>query len=779
MKARRSSRRRRLALAISVCFAAPGTAQVSTDYRDDAAPLMQDDTTPDTTGLWYHIEQHQPELANQTYQRLRARHPGWQPAAELLAALNQLNQPAAEPMSAAPTQAAPSAFERLAELSVIQRRQAPAALIRQAQAQADEQQQPEQHLLLGWTLHSRQSYPAALDAFAAAAHTGQPQAAATGRAAVIDSWLHQALEQRDTTTLHRLLALPERMLVAERIDGAGWQALEDQDYPLAEQYFELAGDTYGQALSLRRQGKNEAAATLACASQQSLPLATLCADIYAERQLLAYEQARYADSLAAADKVATQRPLTTSEQELVGWAAYQLPDPERARQALAAVLKSQPNREDIAQALWAITPEAGQHKLASRFDAVVKLRQQQTSRAAWQRQQFVLAKADQHPRAPQPDNAFTVYTGVHSLQRSGEAGQGNLDILNGYVGISDTQQRWQWDVRLDYEQVYSGAVPAQRWFGRGQTEDTFTGITGLEDTGMHASVMHQQANTNVYAEINYRLFDQPAPSRWTGQLGGSWFGDNHLLALTAYRERMADSMLSLTGTFFERPASDETGPTEAWGGVLANGLRSLYVYNLGERWAAAVSLDQAWLDGLLVEDNQRSRVRLDLSHSVDVSASEVLDYWRIGPYISWGRFSHNAAGFTQSQGGYFSPQRALGGGLYTEVLTHQAQRWQLKARLNLGYNHLREDSVARFAGQADSPVLAGQTQAGLGGQLGVEGQYLITPRLSVAAFIQQDFAVDYRATWGGVQLRWQAGRARGLTSDRLILSDPALRGFAL
>ncbi|MAI38995.1 MAG: hypothetical protein CL599_15815 [Alteromonas sp.] len=50
-----------------------------------------DESQPDVTGLWFHIEQGQKSLANDEYGRLRYQYPSWQPSKPLQNALDRLN----------------------------------------------------------------------------------------------------------------------------------------------------------------------------------------------------------------------------------------------------------------------------------------------------------------------------------------------------------------------------------------------------------------------------------------------------------------------------------------------------------------------------------------------------------------------------------------------------------------------------------------------------------------------------------------------------------------
>ncbi|WP_137168044.1 cellulose synthase subunit BcsC-related outer membrane protein [Salinimonas lutimaris] len=744
--------------------------------------LLQAADTPDTTGLWYHIEQRQVSLANQTYQRLQQEYPYWQPDQNLQEALSRLNQPAeaAPPASATarPPEAASDVFSQLAALPATDWTLIDSSTLAEAVRQAQQSGKSEQHLLLGWIYHQRGAFETALSLFEQARQTGAQKSAQTGIDSAIDGLTNQALKRPDIAELKALSQRFPDAGIPVKAAGQGWSLYDNQHYASALALFQFADDVQGQVLSLDKQGKASQAARLACDTAASSPvqpmLAKRCARALAQQQLSAYKDKQFTSSISAAKKLQDLRGLTRDEQTLLAWTYFQAGDSANAIPLFNTLLDASPEQQDFAQALLTLTTaRAQQQQLAQRHPAVARLLSQQQGQTAWQRKQFDLAWHQQAEQAEiYPSRRLYAYTGINGRQRSGDDGLGNLDVAGGYIGLGGIYQQWRWDLHMDYEQLYSGAVPASRWFGDGIVDDMFGGITGFEDTGIRGRVQTQQQDYTLYAEVGYSLLNQPVSAPVSGQLGGSWSFNDATLSAMAYRQRVTDSLLSMGSTYFE-------DSSEAWGAVIKTGLRGLYAQSLASQRAVSVSWVLGRYTGQQVKDNDHVGIRLDASQDFASAFNVALDYFRVGPYVSWQGFSHNLSGFTRGHGGYFSPSGLTSLGMYGELLSAEARQWQVRSSVNLGYSWIKQDRYSRFALTGRGEQVPAESDAGIGADLMIEGQYLIDDHWLVAGFVQQSFAVEYRATMAGIELRWFAGKHTGVTSNTLILRDPELSGLAL
>ena len=785
---------------VTGCILATGliasvNGQVVTTYSESVAErLLHSATeTPDTTGLWFHIEQQQHTLANQTFARLRQEYPHWQPPQNLLDALSRLNnarqqnvsnQPEASvsqtPSSADPgePEVMPDIFSRIAAIPSVRWSSIDSSTLTEAVRQAGQGDDADQYLLLGWIYHQRGAFETALSLFDKASRAGVPEQARTGINSAIDGLTGQALSLPDIVGLTELnQRFPQADIIAKAA-AQGWYFYDNDNYQPALSLFVFAQDVQGQVLAQDKLGRTDRAAKLACetaTSTSSEPvLIQYCTAALSQQQLNAYNKGQFAVSIDAAKTLQRLRELTTDEQTLLAWTYFKAGENAAAAKLFNHLLDTRPAQQDFAQALLQLSPERSQQQeLAQRHPAVARLLSEQQGKVAWLRKQFDLAwyrQADQIDIYS--DERFYAYTGINGRQRSGNAGEGHFDVLAGYIGLGNVSGHWRWDLHVDYEQLYSGAVNSERWFGDGIVDNTFGGITGFEDTGIRGRVQTQQPDYTVYAELGYSLIEQPVSAPITGQVGGSWFFDRATLSAMVYHQRVTDSLLSMGSTYFEDSAT-------AWGAVTKTGLRGLYAHSVTSHRALSLSWQVDRYTGKEVKSNDHIGIRLDASQDVASVFSMPLDYFRVGPYVSWQGFSHNLSGFTRGHGGYFSPSDLTSIGIYTELLSAEARQWQVRSSVNLGYNWINQAGYRRFPLADAGPQVAAESDAGFGGDLMVEGQYLISDHWLVAGYLKQSFAVEYRATVAGIELRWFAGEHTGVTSNTLILRDPELSGLAL
>ena len=767
----------------------PTVAQVATDYKNDnvgekpqtnAAQVIPENE-PDTTGVWYHINQKEAELAQREFARLKAESPGWRPADTLIQALANVqgrkltNEIAIESFTPDKPDP-PSLFTRLASMSEAQRKHADADFLHRAATQAAKTDNADFHALLGWTYLSQAQFTPAISEFASARRLASSPLHNQGLALAVTGAFDVALRDGDIAQVKQLRATYTDIPLNAQITAAGWARYDNQNFEQALTYFALSDFTQGQVLALTRLGQPARAAEIACAQSEQQSMRDHCAGYWSLQQSERYQRGAFSQSLQAADNIQKTRALTPEEKELRAWAQLNSGRNEQAEISFKALLATQPDNQDFAYALLSVAPDSQHDSLAQRFPAVRQLIATRQAGQAWQRKQFLLATSTSSPFgvAATPDEyGLSVYAGSSGRQRSGAQGLGNFDILRGTVGITDVVDSLRWDLRLDYEQLYSGEPALGSWFGDGQVTDVFGGITGFEDTGVHGSVQYETNALTLYGELNYALFSQPVEAKLTGQIAATWFSERAVTAVNFYRLRVEDSLLSMGSAFFEY--SDE-----AFGGVHKHGVKALYSRRVADNTALSVSGVADAYSGKLSTNNHHRGLRLDLSYDVADEVTSRIDYWRIGPFVSWEGFDENRSGFTRGHGGYFSPEDLWSTGVYTELLTREGEQWQVKAALSAGYNRISENQAERFplsSASVAEPVITSGTSSGLAGQVTLEGQYKLSHHWLIAGYVQQAYAVEYQATWAGLEIRWHAGQATGVTSDTLLLNDAAVSGY--
>ncbi|QPG06082.1 BCSC C-terminal domain-containing protein [Salinimonas marina] len=769
----------------------PCAGQVVTDYAttDVALPKGQAEQ-PDTTGVWFHIQQQQRRLAAAEFQRLQQVYPEWQPSPALRTALEQMPLPTASPpTSPAKLQTATmhegatksqtrQLFWRLSKWSEAQRKTASEDTLASAARLAAAAGEPEYHVLLGWIYYARNQYQQAFTQFERARTSGSPSVKTTspgdGIIASVTALTRQALTNDNLPAVKQWQTRYPDLGLDKLIDNSAWQAYEQQNFQAAMSRFELTHNLYGQVLTLTQTRQPAKALAVACAYPQAPRLTQFCTDQLSMQQAALYNAKNYPGSLHKARAIATRRTLTPAEAELQGWAQLATGQYDAAQHVFNGLLRRDPTNRVYAQGLLQSLKSYASHMLfAELYPAVASLVKQQAAGNAWQRKQFWQARELEHPVARQAISAqpLTLFAGLTSHNRSGAAGLGHLDRLDSYIGISDTLADWQWQLQLNYQQLYSGAPATGSWFGDGQVQDSFTSLTGFEDVGLTGSAKYETDNATYYAQLGYTLLDQPVNARPNGQLGGVWLAPDHTLGVTVYHQPVAQSLLSLGSNYFQTR-------TEAWGAVYKTGLRGLFSRVIMPQWALSLSTVADRYAGTRVIDNNHFGLRVEVSKAIQIDSDIPLDFVRAGPYVSWEGFEHNAGDFTRGQGGYFSPDSLFASGVSAAILTGEGRLWQMKGEVSVGYSWIHESGYRRFALTETGPEVEARQRSGISGQMTLQAQWQLSRQLVLTGFVGRNFAVEYQATQAGLQLRWQPAGAAGLTSDTLILEDPALSGFA-
>lgn len=773
-----------ICLAVGAFCAQSGFAQVNTTYKEQGNILTNiEENEPDLTGLWFHINEGQTQLANAEAARLKQTYPRWvmpEALADALARMNDTTKLASD----VPVPEKDAPLRRFAALNEDQRRDVENRRFTRLSDLTFQLARADYHLLMGWSALDRRNYALAEKHFlrvkALSPDVITTKAANEGLYAIIDSQVVDAIDSGAYDRLTTLLQQDDTGRVQAGIEGQAWQFYEENDDVTAERLFSLTGNQEGIWLVLQKHKGVFDAGEYACEQAHNEVFLRRCADYLSYRQSSQFNEGNYASSIDAAQNLATLRPLRYEEQALVGWAAISINRDTLAIEAFEEALRLSPKDNDIAQQLVNLYAARGQsvQPLAKTYPSIQNILNTRVASRAWPRKQFMLSYFANNTRSveAQSKDALSLLAGLRAKQRSGDAGLGNFDKTVHYIALEDTYQQWRWQVSLDYQTLYSGAADADSWFASGQLNDTFSGITGFEDAGIRAEVDVEREWGNLYSSIAYALWDQPVNTKLTGQVSATWFFSNATLATRVHRLPVEDSLLSYTGTF-------NNTRDESWGYVIGEGASALFAYTFKPQVSFAATIKLENLKGEQVKDNQSLYLRGDISTNIAPNVSDRLDYWRVGPYLSYLGFDENLSGFTYGHGGYFSPNYLVSLGGYSELLTMEAHRWQLKISTAVGLSKVNESAYSRFPlsdNDTQKSIMASSSNStGLSGNLKVEGQYRLSNHWIAAGYVGKAFAVQYQAFEFGFQIRWRPGKGSGVTSDELMGSSPWISGFAL
>jgi tetratricopeptide (TPR) repeat protein len=729
--------------------------------------------SPDTTGIWYHINEKQTELANAEFKRLQQKYPNWRVPEALSIAIEQLNSPTPEPPVYTEQQRQLDEQRKfigeIAGLNEEQWRDLSPQRFNRFRLLITKNQDPDLQLLLGWIYLAKKAPQQALQQFefVKAQFSDSSENSQQGIDSALALLVKQAVSQGN---LDKLTKLNTTYMIEDIVDGLAWTAFDTQDYAQAQVLFDYLNDKYGSTLALERLGEQQAAYEQACANTHIATLAVYCVDKLSERQLEAYNQQDFHESVIIADKIANITSLNKDTLALKGFALLELEEFQRSADVFAQLLDLEPENTQYAEVLYSAAnnlPLEQQATLRQQFPQLTPYFSAQTATLGFARKQFDLsyAKDGEHY---EDRRSLSIYTGLRGSQRSGDSGLGEFDQFNHYLGITQLISDWRLSARLDYELLYAGLPDEGARFGSepfaaGQSFDT-----GVNGQGISISAFKQYDDGNFYADLRYLLFDQPADTDITGQLAATWFIGDTTVAASLYRLRKKDSLLSTAG------AVAQDG--QVFGGVVATGIKGLFVKPVSESWALALTGEYAELSGQNVADNRLLAASIGIGKDIKNVFNFPLDYLRVGPRFSYFGYQENLSLFTLSQGGYFSPDVYFNAAAYAQLLTQEGRNWQIKGDIDIGYASITEANTFFDLGtQLDA--FEGQKSQGFSANLRLEGQWKIAKHWVLSGVLVQSNAVSFNSTNLGIQIRWQPSFIRGLTSDWLIDNNPRQTGY--
>jgi hypothetical protein len=331
-------------------------AQTSTTYQEkelNIAPLASQQ--PDTTGLWYHINEKQIRLANEEFYRLKAEYPRWEIPDEVITALERINGKTNQNAQSVPSQVEKPAqevkpkpeapLEAFAALTPKARAAASTTKVKQLATLSNAMNRTDFYLLIGWTALDKNMLDVAQQQFeqakGIATLDSQKQSVEQGLNGVKGVKVQQALSLNDFEKLQQYLNNDSSGYVAQLLQGKAWNYYDAQQFELAAMLFALIGDNEGQYVTFVASNKVDEAFTLACSINSEIFLRR-CADALAERQVRFYEVQAYSKSIDAALQLEKIRVLTLEERALLGWASKERGDVATATSAFEEVLSNTP-----------------------------------------------------------------------------------------------------------------------------------------------------------------------------------------------------------------------------------------------------------------------------------------------------------------------------------------------------------------------------------------------------------------------------------------------------
>ena len=232
-----------------------------------------------------------------------------------------------------------------------------------------------------------------------------------------------------------------------------------------------------------------------------------------------------------------------------------------------------------------------------------------------------------------------------------------------------------------------------------------------------------------------------------GRLGAVLQLDEAKLTSEAYRQSIAESILSYTGI---------VDPTTriGFGRVVETGGRLGVEYPVAER----LSLDGAGSAGIVrgmnVADNTHFSVQIAPSYDLHLPS---FDSFSIGPSYQYDRFNRNLSEFTFGHGGYFSPQANHKIGASVNLQSAEGRDFIIRAELFAGWetNFQASSPVFPLSNSGERFPAVHQAAASVTGEGAFA--YRVTPRLILGGLVRVQQSPQYNDVLVGLSLKLSWG----------------------
>ncbi|MDZ7783804.1 MAG: cellulose synthase subunit BcsC-related outer membrane protein [Halioglobus sp.] len=750
-----------VAIGLGILHAAHVTAADDSriEYRQDHVqrgdvPVAVPRPEPiDLRTLWFHLQSGQLSAARSELERLREAHPQWQPDADIRAALDPDTAPVRDPYG--------ERMQAIADLGSEALEALPLSKLTAAADAARARDDGGNLRMLAWRHLERREPGIALALFDDACAAGDPKDS-EGLAIALARLARAAAKAGD---VDRVAALSRR----SRQEGGGGLLLDsawaeraagrpDSAEALFRAALPRAAAVEGLALTLRDQGRFDAALDIACASgAQSARTHELCSGWLEEAMADAYAGERYRDVLTLyGRRTQVPSPVPDSVDELAAWSHYALGQRDAAVAAFHKRLEQRPDTPGMAAALVNLLRDdpSGLAAAASKHPGVAAVVRREAADTALARKQFDRAARLDATPALQNRGALSATLALSRRQRSGDRGLARLDHDRVALSLSGLYDSWRLGGTLGWSDFHSGVPAPGADFGSPSQPGGVAPLDGVSDPSLHLWARHEGDSYSVYARVGRDLWRQPAGEALSALLQARFFTDPLSSQIELFQRPIADSLLSRTGAVDPADGS-------RWGGVMDRGVTGQATWSTASDWHLSVEGSVSQQNGDDVEDNHAVGARIDLRSGWPGQRWDgPLDYWQIGPFASWRGFDNNQFVFTRGNGGYFSPQDEYRIGLSSELLTREGRRWQLRAGIEIAWTDITEDATL---------AAPRQRTRGVNVDVRLQGHWLITPRFQLGARLQGTDARGFRGSYAGLTLQWFPQARRAVWSRELSL----------
>jgi tetratricopeptide (TPR) repeat protein len=541
-----------------------------------------------------------------------------------------------------------------------------------------------------------------------------------------------------------------------------WALYRQQDDVAAAQWFQRVLAARPESLpareglfyTWRRLGLWEEALAVA---EPVAALARARADLAVELALAARERGEWAQARAWLERAQREGRRDEDVERLLAWTTLQGGDAADAAHRFEALLRRRPEDDELAQGLWLalradVSNPAGP-QLLEELPALARVDRRERARR-WRDVGLDIDAAALDERAVPDLQGLTqprLTLAWAQQDRSGDPGTSRLRTQR------QPTLQWQW---WDRHAAWTLEVGQERFDVRGPTP--LARIGSAVDSGVPPDIARRGWGWELQGRAlgpqgwRFRLGSTAhgvdLPATWTGAVGWRQHTDDYVWEVQGFRRSVQESRLAATGWL--DPASGQP-----WGRVVGQGLRM----EGNTTWPTAkqrLGAELLWerLDGVNVARNHHRMVGLSWMHEVSLPS---MSWAAVGPYVTLEQFERRLSDYYWGHGGYFSPQRLLGGGWRVLWQTRQPHAWVLAGQAQVGWQTLREDATDCFP--LPPPVtpgactrLAANRSAGWAGSLALQGAWRLDAHWALVGSVLLRSAPSYRehGWYFGLRYHW-------------------------
>ena len=555
--------------------------------------------------------------------------------------------------------------------------------------------------------------------------------------------------------------------------AAAWLYFNANDIAAADRWFGKAlqwqpdaqDARYGVALCAAKEGRYADALKAARELPPGYPdRDRLIHDALLVEARSAFEAKRYDGAVDALREAQSLAPLPRYARALLGWSLLQAGDAEAAASTFEQLYREQPD-EESASGLVASVQRSGKGVSSLRALAVTEplasiFRRDETRRMLDEKRYMSASRADAG-LAPTLGAAGVPNASLASAirEKSGSEGTSRLRTrlspsLEGGMPVGADSELF---VRVDRVRLESGTLPSNALVGSaGSGPYAFAPVTEVD--GAQPQLFVRMERESIW-QLNIGLTpsDAPLQQHIFGRLERRAFAPWGLYDVAAFAEPVRESILSYVGW-----RDPYTGAT--WGRVLRYGAeaRGLWLRNLP--WAMGGSARWERLQGEQVADNDHFHADASLGRNLGLRGFE---YAAFGVETRYDGYRRNLSPFTLGNGGYYSPQKALYGGVALNFQTEERRPWVVRGRWSAGRVDRVQDDAQFFPLAPDGRTFAGSRDYGNETNAEVSGIWQVTQRLQAGVILARSRAPQYDSRTGALVLRVLFERRSAVTSADL------------